>query len=703
MRQGRRAKIAIHCRSPNLVDDQNLTSTPQARVLSGSFILLAGSGLATALNFLYNVVVARFLGPTGFGHTTAAYTLLILISAITLSFQTVSAKVVAQQRSLEAKSRIYKGFHRETWMCGLLIALLLIMFREVIATYLNLPSPNLISWVACGAAFYVPLGGRRGYIQGACGFRLLASNLALEGLMRLGGSLLGLLLGFGVEGVVAANALAIVITYFSAVPKLATSSLLNEQVPVGFREGLQAIVFFVGQVAINNSDILAVKHLFLPATAGLYAAVALVGRVVYALSWAVVSTMFPIAAGARSEQRQDRGVLRTSLLLVFAISGALSLGLFLAPASIWTRLLGARFLLSGQESLPSLLALYAASTGVYSLSVVMIVYEMSRKIANTGWVQLAFSGVLVAGIYTFHSSLVQVIEVQLVLMVLLMVVVALPFLVNTLVGYGETYRTLQPGEISVIRRVLEDEVISEFLKNDFRHPEYEPYRQTVHQLVTTPNLYDANENVLRRALFQIRQGALWRELPKETQWFQVEVKPTDLQRIRVFPRAQWRKLAKQDFAITEVARAIADECSHHVAGDAFLSKINALRNGLRSYTGGSAVLLIGADEHGPFTVLDGNHRVVAAMLESTEAATGFRFFCGLSPRMIECCWYETNLATLLRYGVNMVKFLAHDAEAEFLFLLERFWSNHRPSEDAYSMPANQTAIREQIGETRNQY
>ena len=64
----------------------------------------------------------------------------------------------------------------------------------------------------------------------------------------------------------------------------------------------------------------------------------------------------------------------------------------------------------------------------------MITYEMSYKIANTSWVQLAFSGVVVAGICGFHSSLQQVIMVQLVLMVALLIVVAVPFLLNALTG-----------------------------------------------------------------------------------------------------------------------------------------------------------------------------------------------------------------------------------------------------------------------------
>jgi len=69
----------------------------RAKVLSGSFMLLAGSSSVTLINFAYNIAVARYLGLSGFGHVSAVCTLLILISAITLSFQIVSAKIVAQQ------------------------------------------------------------------------------------------------------------------------------------------------------------------------------------------------------------------------------------------------------------------------------------------------------------------------------------------------------------------------------------------------------------------------------------------------------------------------------------------------------------------------------------------------------------------------------------------------------------------------------
>ncbi|MGB7584356.1 MAG: lipopolysaccharide biosynthesis protein [Terriglobales bacterium] len=640
----------------------------QARVLSGSFVLLAGSGLVTTINFAYNIAVARFLGPAGFGHASAVYTLLILISAVTLSFQILSAKVVAQQASVPAKSAAYQRFHKSAWVSGVLIGLLLALSRNVVSHYLNLPSPVLIVWLAVGVAFYVPLGSRRGYLQGAYGFRRLATNLALEGLGRLFGSLIAIAFGYGVTGVIAANAGALAIAYFSAVPKLPAPAARDLRIPDAFREALQAIVFFVGQVVINNSDIVVVKHFFPPTPAGLYAAIALVGRVIFAFSWAVVNTMFPIVAGTRPQERKSHGVLATSLLLVFAIGGAVAIGLRLAPAWIWTDLFGPQFAATGKYGLPYLLSLYAATTCVYSLSVVMIAYEMSYRIANTGWVQLAFSGALIAGIYHYHRSLQEVILVQLVMMGLLLVVVAVPFLRNVLAGARDENEFAIRG-LNTIRLVSEDEVISEFLKNDSRSPEFQEYREAVDALVTAPDLGSTMANARRRALLFLRHGALWRELPEGTKWFEVELRVADLEQIRVFPRAQWRKLARGNFAITQVLRSFRSGRCYAVADKAFLAKILDLSDWLSQDVDAGAVLLIGVTENGPVTILDGNHRLVAAALASPGAMRKFRLFCGLSPNMAQCCWYKTNLVTLCHYGMNLLRHAAHDPKAEIARLL----------------------------------
>ncbi len=656
----------------NVVNSPNPKSkTLQARALSGSFVLLSASGLATAINFAYNIAVARSLGPAGFGQAAAVYTLLILLLTVTLSFQIVSAKAVAQQSSPEAKLEVHRSFHRNAWICGIIVALLLLLFRAAIADFLNLPSPILIVLLAIGAAFYVPLGSQRGYLQGAYGFRRLAINIVLEGLVRLFGSLLLIRLGFGVPGVIAANAASVAAAYFATGPRFAAAVPSGLGLPDAFREVLQAVVFCGGQALINNCDIVLVKHFFPATTAGLYAAVSLVGRVIFFFCYAVVNTMFPLMAGARREERNNHKLLATSLLTVLAIGSTLVLSLRLAPAGIWTSLFGPQFEIAGKYGLPYLLALYATATIIYSLSVVMITYEMSYKIANTSWVQLAFSGVVVAGICRYHSSLRQVIWVQLVLMAVLLVVVALPFLLSLPRKANNLHVTAGSQSIRIIRPVSEAEVIAEFLKNDFNKPAFEEYQEVLYGLVTHPNLDDVGENAKRRALLFIRNLSLWNELPKGTEWFEVDVGTADMGQIRVFPRARWRKLARGNFTVPAVVERIRMFNSDNAVGDAFLSKIAALRDWLSLDVDPGAVLLIGLSENEPLTILDGNHRLVAATLTSPGSVHKFRFLCGLSPRMTECCWYQTNMATLFRYGTNLLTHAVHDPEAELTRLLQR--------------------------------
>jgi len=644
--------------------------TSRDRVLSGSVVLLTGMGLVTAINFAYNIAVARMLGPTGFGHTSAVYTLLILVSAVTLSFQILTAKIVAQQESPQARDVAYRVFHLRGWAAGILVGLLFLLFRRAVSDYLNLADPILIMLLAIGTAFYVPLGARRGYIQGVCSFRTLALNFVLEGLVRLGGSLLLILLRLGVRGVIAANAAAVVTAYFFASSRLSASTTSGINVPVAFREGLQAAVFFAGQVVINNCDIVVVKHFFPPESAGIYAAVAMVGRVVYAFSWAIVSSMFPIVAETRKRKQEDHGVLGISLVLVLAICLMCALSLWLAPGRIWTDLFGPLFAKAGGGAISSLMVLYAVSTGVYALSVVIIAYEMSRKIANTGWLQLVVSGGVIAGIYLFHSSLAQVIWVQLVIMVFLLLCVAIPFLITFATG-GDALAIPVSEPITLRRQVSEDAVIAEFLRNDFQCPEFQEYRDAAARMVTNPNLADPDENEVRRALLFVRHGALWRELPRGTEWFEAEITDSDLDRIRVFPRAQWRKLALGDFAISHVAQRLEDARYRDRAAHAFLAKIERLRDRLAQNAAAGAVLIIGQNGSGPFTILDGNHRLVAAMNTSPEAVGRLRFFCGLSPRMGQCCWYQTNVATLLRYAKNLLRNVVYSPEQELAHLLRK--------------------------------
>jgi len=402
-----------------------LRSEPaHTRILGGSIIMLLGSGLVSAFNFGYNVAVARMLGPAAFGHAAAAGTLLMMVSAITLSFQLVCAKIIARNDTLSGKATVYAALMRKSWVVGLLIGTGLLLTSKWVASYLNLPSPWLVILMALGLAIYIPLGTKRGGLQGTCRFGALSWNLILETVVKLIGAIVFIEMGYGVDGAIAAISVSVLLAYFF--PRVPPELKVFRQAGAraSFGEGVQAVVFFAGQVIINNVDILLVKHFFTNDQAGLYAAIALVGRVLYLACWSVVSAMFPISAGA-DDSKENSNVLIVPLAVVLLLSLLFIIGLGAFPATILSAIFGSGFQMSAD--MHALLSLRAAATGTYSIAVVLMAYEMSRKIANTGWVQLGISGAVVLGIQFIHSNLRQVVVVQLVLMVILLVIVSLPF------------------------------------------------------------------------------------------------------------------------------------------------------------------------------------------------------------------------------------------------------------------------------------
>ena len=82
-------------------------------------------------------------------------------------------------------------------------------------------------------------------------------------------------------------------------------------------------------------------------------------------------------------------------------------------------------------------------------------------------------------------------------------------------------------------------------------------------------------------------------------------------------------------------------------------KLRSLSLEMAQHTEYSSVILISIDEKTPLTVIEGNHRVTAAALVTPQTLhQRFRFLCGFSPRMAECCWYQTDFASLWRYAKN---------------------------------------------------
>jgi hypothetical protein len=225
--------------------------------------------------------------------------------------------------------------------------------------------------------------------------------------------------------------------------------------------------------------------------------------------------------------------------------------------------------------------------------------------------------------------------------------------------------------------VSEVEVIAGFLGNEFHEPEFDHDRLIFDRVVNEPDLNDPRQNAIRRALLFRRRGHMWRELPADTQWWRVQIDPQDVRTLRIFPRGHWFSIGGGDFGAEHIVRRIRGR-RYPGRVEGYVQKIHRIRGSLAQNGAAGPVLVIGVNETEPLVVLEGNHRVAAALLESQQRLASLNFYCGLSPRMAECCWYRTNLPNLWRYLMNRVRNV-HDHEADVEHLLRETGAPPAPS------------------------
>ncbi len=222
-----------------------------------------------------------------------------------------------------------------------------------------------------------------------------------------------------------------------------------------------------------------------------------------------------------------------------------------------------------------------------------------------------------------------------------------------------------------LRPVTEAEVIWEFLRNEFHHRDFDRDRRQFSAIVHRGDGGNPQQNAIRRALFYRRRGHMWNQIPRATRWWQVELEDSDLERLWVLARTHWRKIGGGNCRLPHVVEQVRNHDFHGVRvvggtahGGVELSdvgeKVDAIRAFSNQLTRGhdpSAVVLIGVDDEKPVTILEGNHRLSAALLASPEMLKSqFRVFFGASPEMVRCCWYgDPTIANMLRYAGSRLR------------------------------------------------
>lgn len=395
-------------------------------------VFMISSLLVNGGNYLYNLVLGRFLGPEKFADAAILITLLLVLSFVAMTFQLVTAKF-----SVLFEKTIFKTFIANTYktaaIVGILLGALVILFSIELQIFFKTSSSNLFLVFGIGVPFYFIMSVNRGLFQGKKELISLSITYQLEMISRLLITF-SLLYFFQIESSILI-AIGILGSFLFGLipfkkPKISFSKFIKlENVHAKLVRNFFIITAFyeLTQIIINNSDILLVKHYFNAYDAGLYASLALIGRVVYFVAWMFVMLLLPEVVQLKKDGKATLPILLKYVGYIGAIAITIIVGCALFPNQIIQILFG-----DGYLEIGSLLWKYALATGIFAISNIFAYYYLSLD----KYIPVIFSGIFgmlqIVLVVLFHNSLTQVVHVQIIAMFVLLFVQLLFFFLSNL-------------------------------------------------------------------------------------------------------------------------------------------------------------------------------------------------------------------------------------------------------------------------------
>jgi O-antigen/teichoic acid export membrane protein len=305
------------------------------RAMGSSFlrhnvVFFTGSTLVSFLNYLYYPVLGRLMSPADFGEVQTI-TSFFLQAAVFLSVLALTTiRVLKKYEGRPEREDVVSEIEWLAVLTGLVLFGLMLVFAGPLQQFFRFTS--VVPFILLALTFLagIPLAFSNSYLQGhhrfaalsrsnvagAASKLVLSAGLVLAGLQAVGailGLFLSQLINLGYTHWQAAKVGRPNLTFAWRLPRLGL-----------IRPELQfAGLILITSLSINtllSLDIIAVKHYFDPRTAGLYAAIATVARIIFFLTGPLAAVL--VASVRLDDPAHNRALLKRSLGLVAGLGGS---------------------------------------------------------------------------------------------------------------------------------------------------------------------------------------------------------------------------------------------------------------------------------------------------------------------------------------------------------------------------------------------
>lgn len=397
----------------------------------GSFLMMGSSILANFLNYVFNVVVVRLLGPSNYGVFASLISLLTIFSVPAAALTIATTKFTAEFKGQSSDQKIHtllSTLIKILLIGGAATFLVLTAFSSQIASFLNIKEVGPV--ILVGAAFLVilPQTATLGVLQGLQSFLFLSLNSIFSAIVKLVGGLGLVFLGYSVVGALSGFLLALFLPFLVSLFAL-RRFFGRGRAAVDWSSFIRytpsAALSALGLSLLITTDIILVKHFFSSFEAGIYSSLSLVGRVILFFSSPISVVMFPIIAERHSGRKDYHRYLFYSLSLVALASLLITAFYFLFPIYSVKFFFGEKFLPAAPY-----LGFFGIFITFYSLSNVLVSFFLSIHKTKVSYFLMSAAALQWLLINLFHRNFSEVVFASLFVSALLTITLLLYLLLD---------------------------------------------------------------------------------------------------------------------------------------------------------------------------------------------------------------------------------------------------------------------------------
>ena len=379
-------------------------------LFSGSAIMFVGSMGANAINYLYHLIMGRLLGPVEYGILASLYSIMYLISIIPSSASVSIVKYISSSKSINVYS-VYSEINKFIFKISLIISLLILFSSKVIANFLNID--NLLSIILLAPVLFLSLVTlvNQATSQGLIKFvGHIVPNL-ISSVFKLLLGIFFIYIGWSVAGAMFAVTIGALFAYFYSFnfikKHISKTKLRKIDIMPFIRYSAPVLLQSLAFTSIFTIDVMLAKHFLDPFSAGIYAALSTLGKIIFFATSPVTATMFPVISKRISLKQEYKKIFLLSLLATFAIA-------FVITCFYWIFPNIAIGVLYGREYI-------SAKTDLVWMGFFILFYTLSNLIVNfflsIGKLKIVIIPILAAliqilVIWTNHDSITEIIQIS---------------------------------------------------------------------------------------------------------------------------------------------------------------------------------------------------------------------------------------------------------------------------------------------------